>query len=100
VHYTTSCNTQASAPKDGRDQCPKHVELIGIINKPLLLHLVGVYIIYMQLTVYKLRRIQFQSSSELCGSSVSLMKQQLIVTQWYIDLYKAEKTRQTYTQLN
>jgi len=25
---------------------PKHVELIGIINKPLLLHLVGVYIIH------------------------------------------------------
>ena len=38
--------TQSSAPKDGRDQRPKHVELIGIINKPLLLHLVGVYIIY------------------------------------------------------
>jgi len=45
VHYTTSCNTQSSAPEDGRDQHPKHVELIGIINKPLLLHLVGVYII-------------------------------------------------------
>ena len=46
VHYTTSCNTQSSAPKDGRNRRPKHVELIGIINKPLLLHLVGVYIIY------------------------------------------------------
>ena len=46
VHYTTSCNTQSSAPEDGRDQRPKNVELIGIINKPLLLHLVGVYIIY------------------------------------------------------
>jgi hypothetical protein len=46
MHYTTSCNTQSSAPEDGWDQCPKHVELIGIINKPLLLHLVGVYIIY------------------------------------------------------
>ena len=45
VHYTTSCNTQSSAPEDGRVQRPKHVELIGIINKPLLLHLVGVYII-------------------------------------------------------
>ena len=32
--------TQSSAPEDGRDQRPKHVELIGIINKPLLLHLV------------------------------------------------------------
>jgi len=45
VHYTTSCNTQSSAPEDGWVQRPKHVELIGI-NKPLLLHLVGVYIIY------------------------------------------------------
>ena len=43
VHYTTSCNTQSSAPEDGRDQRPKH-ELIGIVNKPLLLHLVGVYV--------------------------------------------------------
>ena len=46
MHYTTSCNTQSSAPEDGRDQRPKLVELIGIINKPLSLHLVGVYIIY------------------------------------------------------
>ena len=41
VHYTTSCNTQSSAPEDGQNNCPKHVELIGIINNPLLLHLVG-----------------------------------------------------------
>jgi len=47
VHFTTNCNTLSSAHEDGRDQLPKHVELIGIINKPLLLHLVGVYIIYM-----------------------------------------------------
>ena len=29
-----------NAPEDGRDQHPNHVELIGVINKPLLLHLV------------------------------------------------------------
>ena len=46
VHYTTSCNTQSSAPEDGRDQRPKYVELIGIINKLLLLQQVGVYIIF------------------------------------------------------
>ena len=46
ARYTTSRNTKSSAPEDGRDYRPKHVELIGIINKPLLLHLVGVYIIY------------------------------------------------------
>ena len=45
MHYTTVCNTQSSAPEDGRDHRPKHVELIRIINKPLFLHLVGVYII-------------------------------------------------------
>jgi hypothetical protein len=45
VHYTTSCNTQSSAPEDGRDQRPKHIELIGIINEPLLLLLIVVYII-------------------------------------------------------
>ena len=32
---------QAVAPKDGQNNCPKHVEMTGIINKPLLLHLVG-----------------------------------------------------------
>ena len=51
MHYTTCCNTQSSAPEDGRDQRPKHVELIGIINKPLLLHLVGVHIIYNKIPI-------------------------------------------------
>jgi len=41
VHYITSCNTQSSAPEDGQNNLPKSVELTGIINKPLLLHLVG-----------------------------------------------------------
>ena len=41
VHYTTSCNTQCSAPEEVQNNCPKHVELNGIINKPFLLHLVG-----------------------------------------------------------
>ena len=41
VHYTTSCNTQSVVPEDRQNYCPKHVELTGIINKPLLLHLVG-----------------------------------------------------------
>jgi hypothetical protein len=47
VHYTTSCNTQSSAPEDGRDQRPKNVELTGHINKWLLLHLVAcLYYLY------------------------------------------------------
>jgi len=47
VHYTTSCNTQPSVPEDGQNNFPKHVELTGIINKPLLLHLGGcLYYLY------------------------------------------------------
>jgi hypothetical protein len=47
VHYTTSCNTQSSAPEDGQNNCPKHVEVTGIIDNPLLLHLVGcLYYLY------------------------------------------------------
>ena len=47
VHYTTSCNTQSSVPEDGQNNCPKHVELTGIINKPLLLHLLSILFISM-----------------------------------------------------
>ena len=36
------------APEDGRNYRPKQVELIEIINKPLLLHLVG-YLYYWQM---------------------------------------------------
>ena len=33
--------THFSDPEDGQNNCPKHVELTGIINKPSLLHLVS-----------------------------------------------------------
>jgi len=33
--------TQSSAPEDGRNYRPKHVKLIEITNKPILLHLVA-----------------------------------------------------------
>ena len=36
VHYTTSCNTQYSTSEDEKNNCAKHAELTGIINKPLL----------------------------------------------------------------
>ena len=36
-----SVETQSSAPEDGRDYRLKHIELIAIIYKPLLLRLVG-----------------------------------------------------------
>ena len=52
VHNTIRSNTQSSAPEDGQNNCPKHVELIGIINKPLLLQLVGcLYYLYQCCTV-------------------------------------------------
>ena len=48
VHYITSCKHKSSAPEDGRNYRPKQVELIEIINKPLLLRLVG-YLYYWQM---------------------------------------------------
>jgi len=54
-------NTQSSAPEDRRNHRPKHVELIGIINKPLLKHLVSVYIIYVneaRSNKYKIQQFQ------------------------------------------
>ena len=57
VHYTTSCNTQSSAPEDGQNNCPKHVELTGIINKPSLLHLFGcLYYLYFIIFFFRLAK--------------------------------------------
>jgi len=61
LHYTTRCNTQSTAPEHGRDQRPKHVELIGIINKPLLLHLIGC-IYYLQLITIEHNIIKYSHS--------------------------------------
>ena len=52
VRYTTYCNTHSSALEDGQNNCPNHVELTGVINKLLLLHLVGcLYYLYQWCTV-------------------------------------------------
>ena len=69
VHYTTSCNTKSSAPEDGWDHRPKHVELIGINNKPLLLHLVG----YLYYKCHSLS-LKLQWSSGYCWISFKLQK--------------------------
>ena len=62
MHYNTSCNTQSSAPEDGQNNCPKHVELTGIINKPLLLHLVGcLYYLYIYIYIFFFLRLAKQS---------------------------------------
>ena len=57
MHYTTSCNTQSSAPEDGQNNCPKHVELTGIINKSLLLDLVAC-LYYLYFIIYFLRLVK------------------------------------------
>ena len=58
VRFTTSCNAQSSAPEDGQNNCQKHVDLIGIINKPLLLHLVGcLYFLYQWCTVKQISNV-------------------------------------------
>ena len=47
ILLATGCNTQCSGPEDGQNNCPKRVELSGIINKPLFLRLVGcLYYLY------------------------------------------------------
>ena len=62
VHYTTSCNTQSSAPEDGRNHRLKNVELIGINSKPLLLHLVGcVYYLYQRCTVKQISNLKVRN---------------------------------------
>ena len=83
MHYTTSCNKQSSAPEDGRDQHPKHVDLIGIINKLLLLHLVGVDIIY----THDARSNKYQIFSELSTITfVANLFHQCVVQNRYTEL--------------
>ena len=69
AHYTTSSNTQSSAPENGKNNCPKPVELIEIINKPLLLHLVGGIYYSQVLTklVYKKKYITSATNPSLRG---------------------------------
>jgi hypothetical protein len=52
--YISYHTTQSIAPEDGCDHRPKHVELIGMINKPLLLWLVEIviYILFLYFVYY------------------------------------------------
>jgi len=57
--------TQSSAPEDGWNFRSKHVELNGIINNPLLLHLVGVLHYYINdARLYKNQIILYSNTSE------------------------------------
>jgi len=51
VHYTTNSKIQSSVTEDGQNNCSQHVELNGIINKLLLLHLVC-YLYYLYFTIF------------------------------------------------
>ena len=70
MHYTTSCNTQSGAPEDGRNYRPKHVELIGIINKPLLLYNVGC--LYYRISDARSYKPQVQTSAGAFSASYSM----------------------------
>jgi hypothetical protein len=51
------CVVPQAAPEDGQNNCPKHVELTGIINKPLLFHLVGCpYCLYFIIFFFRLAK--------------------------------------------
>ena len=76
MHYTTGCKTQSSAPEDGQNYRPKHVELIGIINKLLLLHPVGVYIIY----INDARSSKYQIYRKVFTSAMHLYRLQVDIT--------------------
>ena len=65
VHYTTSCNIQSSVLEGGQNNCPKHVELTGIINQPLLLQLVGcLYYLYFTIFFETRCTVSIYSSTE------------------------------------
>ena len=76
VDYTTSCNTQSSAPEDGQNNFPKHVELTGITNKPLLLHLFD--------SIYYLHFIIFWGGGGLAKQSQFNSLQNVV---YFISLY-------------
>jgi len=72
VHYTTNCNTQSSASEDGKNNCPKHVERTGIINKSLLLHLVGcLYYLHFIIFLRLAKQSQFTPYPEKVENMVS-----------------------------
>jgi len=65
VHYTTSCNTQSSAPENVQNNYPKRFELTGIINKPLLSYLVGVYINDARSNTYQMAKSVYKKYTTL-----------------------------------
>ena len=58
--YNLWYNTQYSAPEDGQNNFPKHLELTGIISMMLLLHLVGcLYYLYFIIFLRLAKQSQF-----------------------------------------
>ena len=55
--YSLWYNAPTMLPATEQNNCPKHVELTGIINKPLLLHLVGcLYYLYFIIFFFRLAK--------------------------------------------
>jgi hypothetical protein len=72
VHYITSCITQSNAPEDGQNNRPKHVELIGIINKQLLLRPAGCLLYYLlQLVSFSVFRTNFLDDISIYCTSMT-----------------------------
>ena len=62
--------TQSSALEDGQNNGPKHVELTGIINKQLLLHLVAClcYLYFIIFFLKLVKQSQFIPLQNVCIS--------------------------------
>ena len=61
----TACGIMHPRSWRWENNCPKHVELTGIINKPLLLHLVGcLYYLYFVIFFQTCQTISIYSSTE------------------------------------
>jgi len=75
---------QSRAPEEGRNYRPKHVELIEVINKLSLLHLVWLFILlYYVQVLWPIFRIQFSSPSFMLHSSSSYSWLGLHVNYWW-----------------
>ena len=68
--------TQSSAPEDGQMNCPKRVELTWVINKPLLLHLVG--------SLYYLYSYQWCTVKQISDNEIYLLIKYIKILLWRV----------------
>ena len=70
LHYTPNCNTQSSAPDEGQNNCPKHVELTGIINS-VASSCLSILFIFYYIFLRLAKQFQFNSYPENVENTVS-----------------------------